>query len=201
MKKSMERYFNGAAVFNILRIASLLVIIVGVLLIAIGHRSIRTVGAVTGIVGLALFFIFDSRIIKDKSYDDYMLNLLSEGDGDAYYENVETKFECYTGQNAKLRKVKAGVVRTDRFVRTQLCFDDKALRVIIDEVSLDGRRNHIDEHFLLSQIKIATSEEDAINYVIINNNEGVEQVRFPAPRNNYTVEQFCDRVNNYKERV
>ena len=201
MKKSMERYFNGAVTFNALRIAALLVVVVGVLLIAIGHRSIRTVGAVTGIVGLALFFIFDSRIIKDKSYDDYMLNLLSEGDGDAYYENVETKFECYTGQNAKLRKVKAGVVRTDRFVRTQLCFEDKLLRVIIDTVALDGSRDHIDEHFPLSHIKIATSEEDAVNYVIINNNDGVEQVRFPAPRNNYTVEQFCDRVNNYKERV
>ena len=201
MKKSMERYFNGAATFNALRIAALLVVVVGVLLIAIGHRSIRTIGAVAGIVGLALFFIFDSRIIKDKSYDDYMLNLLSEGDGDAYYENVETKFECYTGQNAKLRKVKAGIVRTDRFVRTQLCFEDKLLRVIIDEVSLDGSRDHIDERFPLSHIKVATSEEDAVNYVIINNNDGVEQVRFPAPRNNYTVEQFCDRVNNYKERV
>ena len=201
MKKSMERYFNGATTFNALRIAALLVVIVGVLLIAIGHRSIRTVGAVTGIVGLALFFIFDSRIIKDKSYDDYMLNLLSEGDGDAYYENVETKFECYTGQNAKLRKVKAGVVRTDRFVRTQLCFEDKLLRVIIDTVALDGSRDHIDERFPLSHIKVATSEEDAVNYVIINNNDGVEQVRFPAPRNNYTVEQFSERVNNYKARV
>lgn len=201
MKKSMERYFNGAATFNALRIAALLVVVVGVLLIAIGHRSIRTIGAVAGIVGLALFFVFDSQIVKDKSYDDYMLNLLSEGDGDAYYENVETKFECYTGQNAKLRKVKAGIVRTDRFVRTQLCFEDKLLRVIIDEVSLDGSRDHIDERFPLSHIKVATSEEDAVNYVIINNNDGVEQVRFPAPRNNYTVEQFCDRVNNYKERV
>ena len=201
MKKSMERYFNGAVAFNALRIAALLVVVVGVLLIAIGHRSIRTIGAVAGIAGLALFFVFDSQIVKDKSYDDYMLNLLSEGDGDAYYENVETKFECYTGQNAKLRKVKAGIVRTDRFVRTQLCFEDKLLRVIIDTVTLDGSRDHIDERFPLSHIKVATSEEDAVNYVIINNNDGVEQVRFPAPRNNYTVEQFSERVNNYKERV
>lgn len=144
-------------------------------------------------VGIILFFVCDSRIVKDKTYDDYMRELINT---DSNSEHPDYSFESYSGINAVYRKVFSGAVRTDRLVRTEITVSDDLLCIVSTEACADGNRTVSEKKFRLGSVRASTTEENGANYISISSDEA-ENYLIPVPKNDYNVEEFCVFVNKF----
>lgn len=144
-------------------------------------------------VGIIMFFVCDSLIVKDKTYDDYMRELINT---DSHSEHTDYSFESYSGINAAYRKVVSGVVRTERLVRTEIAVSDDLLSLVSTEACADGNRNVNEKKLRLGSVQASTTEENGVSYISFSS-DGAENYLIPVPKNDYNVEEFCAFVNKF----
>lgn len=192
MKKNIIRYFSNTAVARFLRIAAVFITLIGVLVICFAY-GFGPLGVPVIAVGITLFFVCDSRIVKDKTYDDYMRELINT---DSNSEHPDYSFESYSGINAAYRKVVSGAVRTDRLVRTEITVSDDLLCIVSTEACADGNRTVSEKKFRLGSVRASTTEENGANYISLSSDEA-ENYLIPVPKNDYNVEEFCVFVNKF----
>ena len=144
-------------------------------------------------VGIIMFFVCDSRIVKDKAYDDYMRELINT---DSNSGHPDYSFESYSGINAAHRKVVSGAVRTDRLVRTEITVSDNLLCMVSTEACADGSRNVSEKKLRLGSVRASTTEENGATYISLSS-DGAEDYLIPVPKNDYNVEEFCAFVNKF----
>lgn len=192
MKKNITRYFSGSSVERFLRIAAVFITIIGILIICFAY-GFGPLGVPVIAIGVILFFVCDSRIVKDKTYDDYMRDLLGS---DSVNKNADYSFESYSGINAAHRKVVSGVVRTDRLVRTEISVADDSLHILSTTAGADGNINVNEKKFKLGNVRATATEENGMNYLSLSSDE-TEDFIIPVPKNDYNVEEFCAFVNKF----
>ena len=156
-------------------------------------------GAAIHYVRTAAFVIAAGEIIVN---NNYIMDLVKEGESNFSQKASEYSFGGYSGKNATNIKTCHDIVRTDRYVKTGINTEDGYINVASDEVGIDGERNHQELRLKLGNISAQPSEEKGITYILLcsNSDEGEELIRFPVQKRDFVAEQFCEYVNGYTVR-
>lgn len=197
----MFRYFGNHTVASVLRGMAILLIAIGVIVVCFAY-GYGPLGVPVIVAGIVLFFVCDARIISDKNYDNYIMDLVKEGELNSSQKAFEYSFAGYSGKNASNIKTCHDIVRTDRYIKTGINTENGYIKVSLDEVGIDGKRDHQELRLRLGNVYALPLEEKGITYIMLYaaGDEKEELARFPVQKKDFVAEQFCDYVNGHTTR-
>ncbi len=210
MKKNKQlRYFKSTSVFEVI---SALLILLGFLIYWYSFEIwvIGTPIMVLGVAGLILCYIFK---VSDTAYGEYFENQLGTLPHTRREQEPDAVIDSYSTENTAWAKLdKNGMLRTERYVRTELFFGKAQLTVersTVDAAAQTAVREAFvfDNGTASAEVEVqecrgGMSEKSPMKKQAVMVITGGESVcRFPVKYNDIETDQLLERINSLKPKA